>query len=163
METQHTRSSGTSPEVTDALSVLQLARAGDGEAFRQLVRQHQARVFDIAWQLTGQRADAEELAQEVFVTLHAALARLTTPAHLTRWLLRTVSHRAMERFRQHARLGERPDARALESAHDPLAAVHPQRLLPQLRPDARAVMLLRYQQDWIRQTLRPCWKCRSRP
>src|SRR5687767_13085354 len=69
------------------------ARAGDTEGFRVLVRLHQARVFSIALRFTGRRAEAEELAQDVFVQLHGALACIESPAHLTHWLLRTVSHR----------------------------------------------------------------------
>jgi RNA polymerase sigma-70 factor (ECF subfamily) len=148
--------SGARPVPTAASPTLQRAQAGDAEAFRQLVIEHQARVFGIALRLTGQRADAEELAQDVFVKLHAALAQIESPAHLTHWLLRTVSHRVIDRLRQQARQGvrvplealdESPAAQALESADDPLAAAQLHRLLLQLQPDARAVMLLRYQED----------------
>jgi RNA polymerase sigma-70 factor (ECF subfamily) len=137
-------------------SVLQLAQAGDRLAFRQLVEQHQARVFGVALRLTGRHADAEELAQDTFVKLHGALALITSPAHLTHWLLRTVSHRCIDRLRQQARqgkhlplevLGEGPQGHAPESTHDPLAAAEMHRLLLQLQPDARAVMILRYQED----------------
>ncbi len=122
--------------MTDGFSVLQHARTGDLQAFRQLVLQQQARVFGIALRLTGRPSDAAELAQDVFVSLHSALARIASPAHLMRWLLRTVSQRTIERLRQHAP----------ESAHDPLAAAPRHRLL-QLPPETRAVMLLRYQED----------------
>jgi DNA-directed RNA polymerase specialized sigma24 family protein len=44
-------------------------------------------------------------------------------------------------------LGESPQAQAPESGHDPLAAAELHRLLLQLQPDARAVMILRYQED----------------
>jgi RNA polymerase sigma-70 factor (ECF subfamily) len=137
-------------------SVLQLAQSGDRRAFRQLVEQHQARVFGIALRLVGRRADAEELAQDAFVQLHGSLARIESPAHLTHWLLRTVAHRSIDRLRQQARqgrqlpleaLGESPQAHASESGHDPLAAADLLRLLLQLQPDARAVMILRYQED----------------
>jgi RNA polymerase sigma-70 factor (ECF subfamily) len=144
------------PEPDHEASVLQLAQRGDRLAFRQLVQQHQARVFGIALRLTGRRPDAEELAQDVFVQMHAALPGMASPAHLTHWLLRTVAHRSIDRLRQYGRqgkpvplevLGESADAHAPESPHDPLAAAQLQRLLLQLQPDARAVMLLRYQED----------------
>lgn len=136
--------------------MLQLAQAGDRLAFRQLVEQHQARVFGVALRLMGRHADAEELAQDVFIQLHGALALIQSPAHLTHWLLRTVTHRSIDRLRQQARqgrqlplevLGESPQAHAPESGHDPLAAAELHRLLLQLQPDARAVMILRYQED----------------
>jgi DNA-directed RNA polymerase specialized sigma24 family protein len=53
-------------------SVLQLAQSGDQQAFRQLVEQHQAKVFGVALRLMGRHADAQELAQDVFVQLRSA-------------------------------------------------------------------------------------------
>jgi RNA polymerase sigma-70 factor (ECF subfamily) len=157
VETQIAPSTASlAPQPTGADSLLQRARAGDGDAFRQLVVRHQARVFGIALRLTGQRADAEELAQDVFIQLHGALEQIASPAHLLHWLLRTASHRSIDRLRQQARqgtrvplelLGEGPESRAGESTHDPLAAAQLHRLLLQLQPDPRAVMLLRYQED----------------
>jgi RNA polymerase sigma-70 factor, ECF subfamily len=143
-------------ELADETSVLRRAQHGDQPALRQLVQQHQARVFGIALRLTGRHADAEELAQDVFVQMHGALTELASPAHLTHWLLRTVTHRSIDRLRQFSRqgkrvplevLGESAAAYAPESKHDPLAAAQLHRLLLQLQPDARAVMLLRYQED----------------
>jgi RNA polymerase sigma-70 factor, ECF subfamily len=140
----------------DEASVLRRAQHGEQPALRQLVQQHQARVFGIALRLTGRHSDAEELAQDVFVQMHGALADMASPEHLTHWLLRTVSHRSIDRLRRYARqgkpvplevLGESAAAQASESMHDPLAAAHLHRLLLQLQPDARAVMLLRYQED----------------
>lgn len=137
-------------------SLLQLAQRGDRLAFRRLVEQHQARVFGIALRIAGRHADAEELAQDVFVQLHGTLARIESPAHLKHWLLRTVAHRSIDRLRKQARqgrnlpleaLGEGPQAQAPEPGHDPLAAAELHRLLLQLQPDARAVMILRYQED----------------
>lgn len=157
METPTAQSTaGRSSETSAADALLQRAQAGDPEAFRQLVMQHQARVFGIALRLTGQRTDAEELAQDVFVKLAAALGQIASAAHLLHWLLRTASHRSIDRLRQQARqgvrvpleaLGEGPQGAASESTHDPLAAAQLHRLLLQLQPDARAVMLLRYQED----------------
>jgi RNA polymerase sigma-70 factor (ECF subfamily) len=137
-------------------SVLGLAQAGDRSAFRLLVTQHQARVFGVALRLTGQHADAEELAQDTFMKLHASLRDISGPAHLVHWLLRTVAHRSIDRMRQRGRrgehlpleaLGDLADAHAPEPSHDPLAATKLHQLLLQLQPDARAVMLLRYQED----------------
>jgi RNA polymerase sigma-70 factor (ECF subfamily) len=136
-------------------AVLDLAQAGDRAAFRQLVIQHQARVFGVALRLTGQHADAEELAQDTFMKLHASLRDIRSTAHLLHWLLRTVTHRSIDRIRQRGRRGEHlplealgvAEAHAAECVHDPLAAARLHQLLLQLQPDARAVMLLRYQED----------------
>ena len=157
METQPSGAT-TAPLAPDPgpASLLQQAQAGDRSAFRKLVECHQARVFSISLRLTGVRADSEEVTQDVFVALHAALAQLTGADHLERWLLRAAYHRSIDRLRQHGRLGRNLPLEALagaaaiqqvESAADPLAASRLQGLLLQLQPDARAVMALRYQED----------------
>jgi RNA polymerase sigma-70 factor, ECF subfamily len=143
------------PSLADEARELQRAQAGDKVAFHRLVLAHQVRVFTIAQRLTGQRADAEELAQDAFVQLHATLARISSPAHLRHWLIRTVTHRAIDRLRRSARqvpavpmeafTGSTHD-QAPESDADPWAAARVQGLLMQLQPDARAVVLLRYQE-----------------
>jgi RNA polymerase sigma-70 factor (ECF subfamily) len=136
--------------------LLRRAQAHDRDAFRAIVAACQARLFSTALRLTGQRADAEELAQDVFVQLHAALGQLVDAAHLEKWLLRAIYHRCIDRLRQRERqgqqlplevLGDAPEGHAPESGADPLAAAHLYQLLMQLQPDARAVLLLRYQDD----------------
>jgi len=135
-----------------------LARAQRGQpgAFDELMREHEARVFSIALRFTGRRADAEELAQDVFVQLHGALDRITGAEHLRRWLLRTVTHRCLNRLRDQRRrprlvpidslpTGEEPVAP--DNGPDPLAGPRLRRLLLELAPEARVVLLLRFQED----------------
>lgn len=131
------------------------ARRGDLAAFRELLALHRARVYSIALRITGQHADAEELAQDVFLQLHGALAGIESDAHLKHWLLRTVTHRCIDHLRKGARrprlvaMDTLPEGTgpASESADDPLLASHARRLLLQLAPEARAVLLLRFQED----------------
>jgi RNA polymerase sigma-70 factor, ECF subfamily len=132
------------------------ARAGDAQAFCELLRLHKARVFSIALRFMGRRTEAEELAQDVFVQLHGALAQMESPSHLRHWLLRTVSHRCIDRQRHEKRrpqlvsidsMPETVEASTGESAEDPLASAGLRRMLLALAPDARAVMLLKYQED----------------
>ncbi len=135
---------------------LERARRGDLAAFRELLRAHRARVFSIALRFTGRRADAEELAQDVFLQLHGALPQIEDRGHLKHWLLRTVSHRCIDRLRSERRrpqlvsiesLDEGAEGLAPEAGGDPLADTRLRGLLLQLAPDARAVMLLRFQED----------------
>src|SRR5262245_34510110 len=138
-------SSGTKqPELAQ---LLQRARAHDRAAFEQLVEECQTRIFSIALRLTGQRADAEELAQDVFVQLHAALWQITDWDHLQKWLLRAIYHRSVDRLRQRERRGQvlplealddDPEGLAPDSRADPVAAARLYQLLLQLQPEARA-------------------------
>jgi RNA polymerase sigma-70 factor (ECF subfamily) len=145
----------TSPRNVAPGDSLERARRGDLAGFRELLRANKARVFGIALRITGRHADAEEVAQDVFLQLHGALAQIASAEHLKHWLLRAVSHRCIDRLRSE---GSRPPLVPLdtlpESAHaaapddsDPLAVAQVQRLLLQLAPEARAVVLLRFQED----------------
>lgn len=132
---------------------LSRARAGDGAAFADLVRRHQAMVFSVALRIVGNRALAEELAQDVFLQLHRSLSTLESGAHVVHWLRRVVSHRAIDSARQRAR---RPQASldhvaepagAAERASDPLMTRRLQSLIAALPPAPRAVVTLRFQED----------------
>jgi hypothetical protein len=91
MDVESTRTNlGTPAGAAGRMSLLQMAQSGDRLAFQQLVEQHQARVFGVALRLMGRHADADEIAQDVFLQLHGSLVRIESPAHLVHWLLRTV-------------------------------------------------------------------------
>lgn len=132
---------------------LRQAQGGDVTAFARIVRMHQARVFSLAMRLCQGREDAEEVAQDAFVQLHAALDRITDAAHLKHWLLRTVTHRAIDRSRAQSRrpavvpLEVVAEPAAQEAEEDPLAQRQLLALIDGLQPDARAVLLLRFQED----------------
>ena len=149
---------------TDAPEVgewLRAARAGSDADFGRLVAQHQARVFSLALRLTGRRDEAEELAQDAFLQLHANLARIDSPAHLCNWLCRTVTHRSIDHLRRRARrplyvaaesVGESAadagsEGAAETDAYDPVLRRRLLQLLLQLPEMARAVIVLRFQED----------------
>jgi RNA polymerase sigma-70 factor (ECF subfamily) len=145
-----------SPAATPAADRLRRARGGDLEAFRELLRAHQGRVFSMALRFTGSRADAEELLQDVFLQMHGALAQITSEEHLKHWLLRAVSHRCIDRLRQQGRrpklvplhaMPESSEPQAVSGDPDPIASARLRELLLDLAPDARAVILLRFQQE----------------
>jgi RNA polymerase sigma-70 factor, ECF subfamily len=138
--------------------ILQRAKRGDLAAFRELMRLHKLRVFSVALRLTGNSADAEEVAQDVFLQLHGALAQITDSGHLRHWLLRAVSHRCIDRLRRRVSrpqlvsidaLPESAQGTAAEGAGDLLAVAQVRRLVLKLPPEARAVLLLRFQEELV--------------
>jgi RNA polymerase sigma-70 factor (ECF subfamily) len=123
-----------------------------GFSFDALMRQHQSMVFSLAYHFLHDRDGAEEVAQEVFLSLHRHLKNIQSPAHAAFWLRRVTVQRAIDEGRRRAR---RPRV-ALEDVAEPAAVAAPQdpmlrdtlrRLILTLAEAPRAVMILRYQED----------------
>src|SRR5690242_20490655 len=66
-------------------------RAGDAPAFEELVRRYQHRVFGVAVRMLGSGAEAEEIAQEVFLRVHRAIGDFRGEAKLSTWLYAITS------------------------------------------------------------------------
>lgn len=147
-----TAAPGTAAPVASPEGLLARAQRGELAAFRELIRAHQDIVYTLALRMLKVPEDAEELAQDVFVSAHRHLGKITCAAHLLFWLRRTVCHRAIDRLRRrplHAALpldsvAEVPVA---EASHDPLLERRLRDLVSRLPPMARAVVLLKYQED----------------
>jgi RNA polymerase sigma-70 factor (ECF subfamily) len=67
-------------------SLIASATAGDREAFAALLDRHYDRIHGLAWQLTGSRADADDIAQEVCCTLVEKIGSYRGEAKFTTWL-----------------------------------------------------------------------------
>jgi RNA polymerase sigma-70 factor (ECF subfamily) len=95
---------------------------------------------------------AEDLAQEVFLQLHHSMRALDSHRHLVFWLRQVTTRRAIDRLRQDRRarfvvLDEGLGLTAAAAEEDPLFSRHLQAMIRELAPMARAVLLLRYQED----------------
>jgi RNA polymerase sigma-70 factor (ECF subfamily) len=128
------------------------ARAGSPAGFAELVRLHQALVYSIALRMLMDRALAEDLSQEVFLQMYRSLGTIESHEHLTFWLRRVTANRAIDRLRQDRQVEITPLDDAAEifaptQEDDPLLRKHLHTLIQQLAPMARAVVLLRYQED----------------
>lgn len=66
------------------------AAAGSREAFDELVRRHQARIFNLARALVGNDGDAEDLAQEAFIRAWRAIGRFRGASAFRTWLYRVA-------------------------------------------------------------------------
>ena len=86
-------------DVTDATAVLAKARQGDSEAFRLLVEQHSRRAFQLAYRMTGNQQDAEDVVQESFIRAYRQLSRFEARAHFATWLHRIVANCSVDLIR----------------------------------------------------------------
>jgi RNA polymerase sigma-70 factor, ECF subfamily len=78
--------------VEDDATLVGRALAGDQTAFGQLLDRYSGRIYLMALRILGDRADAEDVAQEVSVIAWRRLAEITEPAAVRTWLFR-VAHR----------------------------------------------------------------------
>lgn len=70
--------------------VVEKARSGDLAAFEELIRRHQRLVLTTALHLTGNREDAQDAAQQVFLRLHRHLGRFRLEESFPPWLYRVT-------------------------------------------------------------------------
>ncbi|WP_425040926.1 RNA polymerase sigma factor [Primorskyibacter sp. S187A] len=82
----------------DALA--QAAAGGDAAAFGALAARCYDRTFALAFRLTGSRAEAEDLAQDIFESLPGKLPRYDARARFSTWLYRVTVNAAQDRRRR---------------------------------------------------------------
>jgi len=94
-----------------------LAQRGDQDAFAELVRRHSDRVFRLALSILGRgfTAEAEDVAQEVFLKVHHALASFRGEAEFGSWIYRITFNQAVN-LKSRARY-QRPHLDDIALAH----------------------------------------------
>ncbi len=86
-------------ETRAADPLVERARGGDDAAFGALVEAHQARVFRAALAVLGSPEEAEDVAQEAFLTAHAKLHTFRGDAAFSTWVGRIAWRAALDRRR----------------------------------------------------------------
>ena len=96
----------------------------DEAAFNELVRLYQAKIFRLVFRMLGDRAEAEDLAQEVFVTVFKSIDGFRGDSKLSTWLYRVATNHCKNRIKYLSRrakgskkeFDEIADREAVESA-----------------------------------------------
>ena len=146
--------------------LVERAQAGETEAFRTLVERYMKRVYAVAFDMTGDHHEAEDISQEVFLRMFQALARFRGEARISTWLYRTTVNACIDRSRKKAwRIfrgrgiddgddeihGPLPSGSALSQPETEAEQVLLQQQIWQamdsLAPRARAVFVLRHYHD----------------
>lgn len=78
------------------------AAGGDRAAFGQLLERHYDRIFGLCWRLTGSKAEAEDLTQDICAGLPAKLSGWRNEARFTTWLYRVTVNAAHDQRRRQA-------------------------------------------------------------
>ena len=77
---------------SDEARLVAAAKAGDSEAFAELVRRTEAEVYTLAYRLTGNQEDARDVAQEAYLRAFRALKRFRGDARFSTWMYRITAN-----------------------------------------------------------------------
>jgi RNA polymerase sigma-70 factor (ECF subfamily) len=129
-------------------------QAGDERAFAQLMDRFGKRTMSYLRGLVGD--DADDVQQQVWLTVYRSVSTLSNPGAFRTWLFRTTRHRALDFLRKQRREQELVDEAGAELVEVTEAADESRPLLDgaeldgalaALPPAQREVLLLRYQDD----------------
>jgi RNA polymerase sigma-70 factor (ECF subfamily) len=81
----------------------------DEQAFDEIVRQFGDKVFSLVYRMIGNRAEAEDIAQEVFITVFKTIDTFRGEAKFSTWLLRIAANQSKNRIKYLARRATDPD------------------------------------------------------
>ena len=106
----------TAAALTRALVVR--AQNGDAEAFGELIEDHYDLIHRTAWKWSGNRADAEDIAQDVCVKLGSVIAQFDGRSAFSSWVYRITLNAVRDMQRAGKRRGRHADAYAEVSPED---------------------------------------------
>ena len=84
-------------------AVVVRAQSGDGDAFRMLVERHSRSVFRLAYRMTGNEQDAEDVVQETFLRAYKQLSHYESRSSFSTWLYRIASNYSLDLIRMRKR------------------------------------------------------------
>lgn len=87
------------PDKTDDRTLVARFKAGDENAFEILVKKYSGRAYQLAYGVLGNCEDAEEVAEDVFIRIHRALANFRGDSEFTTWMYRIALNLAKNKYR----------------------------------------------------------------
>lgn len=83
--------------------LVERCRRGSMDAFEELVRQYERKVYSIAYRMTGNHEDACDLAQEAFLRVYRNIATFRGKAMFSTWLYRIATNVCLDELRRRRR------------------------------------------------------------
>jgi len=106
-------------------ALIQRLCARDEEAFSEIVQLYGDRVFNLVLRMVGHRSEAEDIAQEVFVTVFKHIESFRAESRFSTWLLRIAANHARNRIKYLSLRKQRAsDLESLENAHENTTLSH---------------------------------------
>jgi RNA polymerase sigma-70 factor, ECF subfamily len=111
----------------------------DEQAFNEIVRLYGDKVFSLVYRMIGNRAEADDIAQEVFITVFKTIDTFRGEAKFSTWLLRIAANQSKNRIKYLARRATDPEGLDGEGAGETADAPHAVPLSGRVdRPDVLA-------------------------
>lgn len=148
--------------LTDEMLTAQIM-GGESSAFEELINRYKKSVFTIVYRMTGQYQEAEDISQEVFLTVYRKLDQFDSQKRFAPWIHRIAINTCISALRKKNKAVSLNYDEALLSRNEPadssdygnpLKAVERSELkseintaLSELPPNYQAVLILRYQLD----------------
>jgi RNA polymerase sigma-70 factor (ECF subfamily) len=88
------------PESHEADQVIRRFLDGDEQAFTEIVRQWETKVFNLAWRYMGNREDAQDVVQETFLSVFKSAKNLRDPDSFSTWIYRITLNHCRSRWRR---------------------------------------------------------------
>jgi RNA polymerase sigma-70 factor (ECF subfamily) len=107
----------------EAGSAVERARSGDSDAFRLLVEQHSRAVFRLAFRMTGNEQDAEDVVQETFLRAYRQLDKYEARSSFATWLYRIASNYSLDLIRMRKRHEEKRERGSKAEERDILQTI----------------------------------------
>ncbi len=85
--------------------LVQEARGGSMDAFDELIRLFQGRIYNLAFRMVHNREDASDLTQEIFVKFHRSLGKFRGQSRFSTWLYAVAANHCRTGLRKSRRIG----------------------------------------------------------
>ena len=130
--------------------------SGDAGSFAPLLERYSKQVFTLIVKIVGNREDAEELTQDVFVKAYGSLAKFRAESAFSTWIYRIAYNTAISATRKkrfdcipidEAFMPDVPDETFFEDADDDRRLEYLHRALEQIPPDERAMVMFFYKEN----------------
>ncbi|MBC8357778.1 MAG: RNA polymerase sigma factor [Candidatus Aminicenantes bacterium] len=140
--------------------------SGDSSAFQELVEHHKKKVYYVAYDITGNHHDAEDISQEVFIKMFRSLKTFRRDAKMSSWLYQIAVNTSIDSLRRKppkrqklmvsldkASIKENPPGSGItvvdpeQSAEASILQSHISQALQKVSPRERSVFVMRHYND----------------
>jgi RNA polymerase sigma-70 factor (ECF subfamily) len=138
-------------------NLIEIILAGDTESFKELVKRYEGKVASVVIGMLGRGPEAEDVGQETFIRFYKALKRFRGESNIGTYLTRIAINLSLNELKRRKRSGgmflriqDGTDKIRVEQT-DPLSFLEMNAVrsaIQQLKPDLRAVIVLRYIEDY---------------